>query len=202
MIKTIGKRRYKKQAENRAKCTSKLSQNAWSELMRSANMATLASSSGLFGSQAPSQVLKAVILGSYTAHLDLSFSIPQLSCIAANVYLAYKVHLTVRITILLSTICIANISSLCLLQCPSFTGYKRRFPCTTLQGRARVAPRSLHDNNCKKMYPRQNLLALYYVRTRKRQASRLPPLQIRAYTGTQSSTSPYTCAGTFEAGAL
>ena len=113
--------------------------------MRSANMATLASSSGLFGSQAPSQVLKAVILGSYTAHLDLSFSIPQLSCIAANVYLAYKVHLTVRITILLSTFCIANIRALCLLQCPSFTGHKQRCPCTILQGRARVANRSMHD---------------------------------------------------------
>ena len=145
MIKTIGKRRYKKQPENCAKCTSNWSQNAWSELMRSANMATLASSSGLFGSQAPSQALKAVILGSYTAHLDLSFSIPQMSCIAANVYLAYKVHLTVRITILLSTTRIANISALCLLQCPSFAGHQQRLPCTILQGRARVAHRSLHD---------------------------------------------------------
>ena len=144
-------------------------------------MATLASSSTLFGSQALSQVLKAVILGSYTSHLDVSFSIPQLSCIAANVYLAYKVHLTVRITILLSTTRIANISALCLLQCPSFTGHQQRLPCTILQGRARVAPRSLHDifgpfTNCTKLYPRKNLLALYYVRTKKnRHSSRLPP---------------------------
>ena len=41
-------------------------------------MSTLASSSGLFGLKAPSQVLGALILTSYTAHLDLSFSIPQL----------------------------------------------------------------------------------------------------------------------------
>ena len=171
-------------------------------------MATLASSSTLFGSQALSQVLKAVILGSYTSHLDVSFSIPQLSCIAATVYLAYKVHLTVRITILLSTTRIAKISAICLLQCPSFTGHQQRLPCTILQGRARVAPRSLHDifgpfTNCTKLYPRKNLLALYYVRTQNK--STLKPfatLQIRAYTDMQSSPSLYTCAGMFEAGAL
>ena len=61
-------------------------------------MFTLTRSSKLFGYKAPSQVLEALILSSYTAHLDLSFSIPQLSCITANVYLACKVHLTVRIT--------------------------------------------------------------------------------------------------------
>ena len=52
-------------------------------------MSTLASSSGLFSPK-----------GAFThaAHLGLSFSIPQLSCITANVYLACKVHLSVRIT--------------------------------------------------------------------------------------------------------
>ena len=59
------------------------------------------------------------------------------------------------------------------------------------------------SNNCKKTHTRNKLVALYYVRTRKRQESLpVPPMQIRAYTDTHRYTSLYTCAGMSEAYAL
>ena len=58
------------------------------------------------------------------------------------------------------------------------------------------------SNNCKKMHPRKIIVALYYVRTRKRQESSVPPMQIHADTDTHRSTNLYTCAGTSEAYAL
>ena len=114
-----------KKTKNVPKWRPKGSQNAWSELRKSAWRPRWRPQAGLVVPKAPSQGLQLLILTSFSPHLDLSFSILQLFRHHRQCWLAKFISQFDK-RALLSTTCISNIRAYCWLWCSSFTVHDQR----------------------------------------------------------------------------